>query len=202
MQSDLATLIDDEITQMNALCTELLQTAKLKAPQVGLEMERVNLEDLVASLLEGRSDEAGRNRIQVAIDTPGLSVRADRGLLAMILTEYVENALKYSTPDTPTEIAARESDAQILISVHNFGPAIPIEDRERIFERFYRSPDQKDAIPGTGIGLSIVRKAAEANHGHVWAISDKEEGTTFFLSLPARANEEATECDSPMEQRS
>jgi signal transduction histidine kinase len=56
--------------------------------------------------------------------------------------------------------------------------------RERIFERFYRAPDLKDAVLGAGIGLSVVRKAAEAHHGHVWAISNDKEGTTFFLSLP------------------
>ena len=71
--------------------------------------------------------------------------------------------------------------------MHNLGPTIPIEDRERIFDRFYRSPDLNDSIPGTGIGLSVVRKAAEAHHGHVWVISDDKEGTTFFVSLPTGA---------------
>jgi len=71
--------------------------------------------------------------------------------------------------------------------VHNFGSRIRIEDRERIFERFYRSPELKDSVPGTGIGLSVVRKAAEAHHGHVWVISDEKSGTTFSLSLPMDA---------------
>jgi two-component system sensor histidine kinase KdpD len=75
--------------------------------------------------------------------------------------------------------------------VHNFGSTIRIEDRERIFDRFYRAQDMIDSVPGTGIGLSVVRKAAEAHHGHVWVISDDKEGTTFFVSLPiaARRNE-------------
>jgi two-component system sensor histidine kinase KdpD len=68
--------------------------------------------------------------------------------------------------------------------VHNFGSTIRIEDRERIFDRFYRAQDMIDSVPGTGIGLSVVRKAAEAHHGHVWVISDDKEGTTFFVSLP------------------
>jgi len=110
-------------------------------------------------------------------------VRADRELLAMILTQYIDNARKYSTAGTPIEIAARARHSEILISVHNFGSTIRIEDRERIFERFYRSKESKDAVPGTGIGLSVVRKAAEAHHGHVWVISDNKEGTTFYLSL-------------------
>jgi len=71
-----------------------------------------------------------------------------------------------------------------MISVHNVGPAIPISDRERIFQRFYRSEGSKDMAAGTGIGLSAVKMAAEAHRGHVWVISDPREGTTFFLSLP------------------
>jgi two-component system sensor histidine kinase KdpD len=72
----------------------------------------------------------------------------------------------------------------VLISVHNFGPAIPIADREKIFKRFYRSEGTMHLAAGTGIGLSTVKMAAEAHHGHVWVISNANEGTTFFLSLP------------------
>jgi signal transduction histidine kinase len=72
----------------------------------------------------------------------------------------------------------------VLFSVHNFGSTIRIEDRERVFDRFFRSADQKDVAPGTGIGLSVVKKAAQAHQGHVWVVSDDREGTTFFLSLP------------------
>jgi two-component system sensor histidine kinase KdpD len=77
------------------------------------------------------------------------------------------------------------SRSEVVISVHNVGSTIGIGDRERIFDRFYRAPDVRDSVPGTGIGLSIVRKAAEAHQGHVWVISDNKEGTTFFVSLPA-----------------
>ena len=126
-----------------------------------------------------------RNRFQVAVDAPELSVCVNRGLLAMIVTQYIENARKYSTPDTPIAIVGRKSRTDVVISVHNFGSTVRLEDRERIFDRFYRAPDVRDSIPGTGIGLSVVRKAAEAHHGHVWVISDEKEGTTFFVSLPS-----------------
>jgi signal transduction histidine kinase len=72
----------------------------------------------------------------------------------------------------------------VLISVHNFGPAIPIADRDRIFQRFYRSEEATHLAAGTGIGLSTVKMAADVHRGHVWVISNANEGTTFFLSLP------------------
>jgi two-component system sensor histidine kinase KdpD len=121
------------------------------------------------------------------VEEPALSVCVDRALVAMILTQYIDNARKYSTPDTPIVVAARMSHAEMLISVHNVGSTIQIEDRERIFDRFYRAHDSKGSVPGTGIGLSVVRKAAEAHHGHVWVISDQQEGTKFFLSIPIAA---------------
>jgi len=182
-QRDLVTLIDGEAVRLNILCTQLLKAAKLEAKQAGLETAEVNLLDLVSEVLASHPTEGERNSIQVAVEDPSLTVRADRELLAMILTQYIDNARKYSTAGTPIEIAARARHSEILISVHNFGSTIRIEDRERIFERFYRSKESKDAVPGTGIGLSVVRKAAEAHHGHVWVISDNKEGTTFYLSL-------------------
>jgi len=183
-QLDLVTMIDEEAIHLNELCTRLLLTAKLKSDQVGLETDEVNLQEIISDVLAGRPAETHRNTIQVAVDDPAMSVCVNRGLLATILTQYVDNARKYSTPNTPIEIRARRSHTEVLISVHNFGSTIRIEDRERIFDRFYRVPDMKDSVPGTGIGLSVVKKAAEAHHGHVWVISNEKEGTTFFLSFP------------------
>jgi two-component system sensor histidine kinase KdpD len=183
-QAELVTLIDDQTVRLNELCTRLLQTAKLDPIQVDLNADEVNLKELISEVLAGGSVENGRNRIRVTVDDPALTMRVDRKLLGMILTQCVDNAEKYSNPGTPIKIDARKSHGEVLISVHNFGTPIRIEERERIFDRFYRSPDRKDAVPGTGIGLSVVKKAAEAHHGHVWVISDQKEGTTFFLSLP------------------
>lgn len=184
LQRELASLIDSEAVRLNELCTRLLLTAKLEADQVSLQTREVNVQELVLGVLASRAAEEVRGRIEVAMDDPALAVCVDRGLLAMILTQYIDNARKYSAPGTPIEISARMTHSEVLISVHNFGSSIRIEDRERIFDRFYRTPDVKNSVPGTGIGLSVVKKAAEAHHGHVWVVSDEAAGTTFFLALP------------------
>jgi len=189
-QTDLVTLIDKESVRLNALCTRLLQTAKLEGEELDLQTDEVNVQSLLSEVLADRSSDEERGRVEIALADPTLTVRADRGLLTMILSQYLDNARKYSTSGTPIELTARKSHTEVVFSVHNLGSTIRIEDRERIFERFYRSPDVKDSVPGTGIGLSVVRKAAEAHHGHVWVISGDKEGTTFFLSLPASARRE------------
>ena len=182
-QLDLAKLIEGETARLSELCTRLLLTAKLEQHQVGLQTNEENIQELISEVLASQIAKL-RERIEVAVEDPALSVSADRELLMMILTQYIDNALKYSGPKTPIRIGARMSRSEVVISVHNVGSTIRIEDRERIFDRFYRAPDMRDSVPGTGIGLSIVRKAAEAHQGHVWVISDAKEGTTFFVSLP------------------
>ena len=186
-QQDLVTLIDSEATRLSKLCTRLLVAAKLEADKVALDTDNVNVGNLVLDVLATQAVQAEKDRIRVVMEDPALTVRVDRALLEMILAQYIDNARKYSTPDTPIDIETRMNRTEVLISVHNFGSTIRIEDRERIFDRFYRSPDLKDSVPGTGIGLSVVKKAAEAHHGHVWAVSDEKEGTTFFLALPVAA---------------
>jgi len=185
LQHDLVSLINEEAIRLNQLCTKLLLTAKLEAGKVGLQMDEINLHDLVNEILEVPPALAHRSRIQLVMEDRKLTLPVDRALLSMILTQYLGNALKYAAPDTVIEVGIRESHTEVLFSVHNFGPTIRIEDRERVFDRFYRANGSRDSVPGTGIGLSVVRKAAQAHHGHVWVISSDEEGTTFYLSLPS-----------------
>lgn len=186
-QSEMASLIEEEITRMSELCTRLLLTAKLEPGTMGLKTSEVNVRELLDMLFRDKSGNSDSNDIEVCVEDPSMTIHADRGLLAMILNQYVDNACKYSTRGTQIKIEARRSYSEILFSVHNYGSTIRLDERERIFDRFYRSPDHAASTPGTGIGLSVVRKAASAHHGHVWVVSDDKEGTTFFLSLPEDA---------------
>lgn len=184
LQRDLAKLIEGEAVRLSELCTRLLTTAKLESEQVGLRATEVNVQELISEVLASRLAKEERDRIEISVDDPALAIWVDRGLLAMILTQYIDNARKYSTPGTPIKIGVQVSHTEVMISVHNYGLPIRMEDRERIFDRFYRAEDFRESVSGTGIGLSVARKAAESHHGHVWVISDQKEGTTFFLSLP------------------
>jgi len=180
----LADLINEEAVNLNQLCTRLLQTAKLEASSVKLHTEPVIVSRLVKDVVSDLSGTLKGHPIELSIEEQKSPLQADRELLKMILTQYLDNAAKYSAPDTPIDIAVRESNSELILSVRNQGSQIRFQDRERVFERFYRSSDAKEQVPGTGIGLSIVKKTAEAHQGHVWVISTEEEGTTFFLSMP------------------
>jgi two-component system sensor histidine kinase KdpD len=183
-ESELAELIDEESVNLNQLCTRLLQTAKLEASSVALRTEPVIVSRLVKDVLEDLSGTLKEHPIELSIEEQETPLQGDRELLTMILTQYLDNAAKYSAPDAPIDIAVRESNSELLLSVHNQGSLIQMQDRERIFERFYRGSEAKDHAPGSGLGLSIVKKAAEAHRGHVWVTSAEQDGTTFFLSIP------------------
>jgi two-component system sensor histidine kinase KdpD len=123
----------------------------------------------------------------VAIDLPDddLILQCDRQLMVMLLTQYIDNACKYSIFGTTITIRAVQNRAEIIFSVHSFGPVIPISDRERIFNRYYRSSTHSNRATGTGIGLSVAKRVAQIHGGYVWVTSDELEGTTFFAAIPA-----------------
>jgi two-component system sensor histidine kinase KdpD len=183
-QVGLASLIEDETTQLNLLCTRLLQTARLEAEEFSLAKEEIPVARLVNRVLEERAAGMDGHPVEVEMLDSNLTIRGDSELLSMALAQFLDNAAKYSFAGGRVKVEAWESHSEVMISVHNYGPAIPISDRERIFQRFYRSEGAKDMAPGTGIGLSTVKMAAEAHKGHVWVISNQAEGTTFFLALP------------------
>jgi two-component system sensor histidine kinase KdpD len=81
---------------------------------------------------------------------------------------------------------AIKQSSQVVFSVHSVGPQIPESDFERVFDRYFRSSIPSNKAPGTGIGLSVAKRAAQAQGGHVWVKSDRDRGTTFFASLPIR----------------
>jgi two-component system sensor histidine kinase KdpD len=183
-QRELVTLIDEESRQLNELCTRLLQTAKLEADDFSVRKDELSIQQLIAGVLSERRGRMEGHEVEVAIDDPDLTIRGDGELLSMALVQYLDNAAKYSFDGTPVKVAAWESHSEAFISVHNMGPPIPIEDREHIFQRFYRSKGAAHLAPGTGIGLSAVKMAIESHRGHAWVISNADEGTTFFMSLP------------------
>jgi two-component system sensor histidine kinase KdpD len=183
-ESELANLINEESLNLNQLCTRLLQTAKLEASTTLLRTEPVVVSKLVKDVLADLSTALKGHPVELTIEEHDTPLQGDRELLKMILTQYLDNAAKYSPPETPIGITVRESKSELFLSVRNQGSLIHMQDRERVFERFYRGAEAKKSAPGTGVGLSIVKKAAEAHNGHVWVVSAEEEGTTFFLSMP------------------
>jgi two-component system, OmpR family, sensor histidine kinase KdpD len=190
VQAQLVTLIDEHATRLSALTSHLLQMAKLDSKEIHLRREQILLAPFIQRVVDGCVGQLCGHAVQFLIKDQDLAVSGDRQLLAVTITELLTNAAKYSNADTQIDVSVRNEDGHVLIAVHNSGPAIAFAERELIFDRFYRSPTTKHQASGTGIGLSVVKRTAEAHQGRMWVNSAPETGTTFFLSLPALVRSE------------
>lgn len=187
-EAELVTLIDDQSVVLNDLTTRLLQTARLEGAAIHLHREESSAAELFEDVLAPFQAQLERRPARIRLPQKDVPVSGDTGLIATALRQLVDNAIKYSNPGSTITLSGEMVNGEFLISVHNEGIPIRPEDRERIFERFYRSPGTEHRAAGTGLGLSITKKIAEAHAGRVWVDSDAS-GTTFYFSLPRPARE-------------
>lgn len=181
--------------RLERLVSDLLDMARIEAHALTLDPVEIDLGDAVdAAAARLRLASPGR---PVAIDLPpdGLEVLADWDRLGQILDNLLQNANRHAPSGTPITVeAAPGKRSMIIVRVIDQGPGVPVEQRERIFERFVRGlpggeteAHARGAVSrGTGLGLAIVRGLVEAHAGRVW-IEDSEEGegAHFAFTLPA-----------------
>lgn len=183
-QANLVALIDEQTAALTRLTTRLLKTSKLHASEMTPHMEKVAVLPLVEDVVASFAGQFADMQITIAVSRDDLSLRCDRGLIIALLTQYVDNAIKYGDAGTTITIRATEHATEIMFEVHSFGPVIPAGDLERVFDRFFRSSVSENKAPGTGIGLSVAKRSAQAHGGHVWVTSEYEKGTAFYASIP------------------
>ena len=145
---------------------------------------------MIEEVVDTLRDRLASMKVAIDLKDEDLVVCCDRQLMIMLLTQYIDNACKYSIFGTTITIRVVQNNAEVIFSVHSIGPAIPMADRERIFDRYYRSSTYSNRAPGTGIGLSVAKRVALIHGGYVWVTSDEIEGTTFFAAIPASAQKE------------
>ena len=121
--------------------------------------------------------------LEVACNEHSSMIAVDRRLLKLAIKQLLDNALKYSPPDTPVNIQVQDGNGIITVAVTDHGKGIPAQEQSRIFERLYRSPSIEHQMPGSGLGLSIAQNIVRAHHGDLTVTSRPGE-TTFRLTLP------------------
>ena len=184
-QADLVALIDEQTGLLSDLTTRLLTTARLDAGEVTINATPVGVGSLIEEVVASLRDRLASMKVVIDLQDDNLVVCCDRQLMVMLLTQYIDNACKYSIFGTAITIRVVHLNAEAIFSVHSYGPVIPIADRERIFDRYYRSSTNSNRAAGTGIGLSVAKRAAMIHGGYVWVASEENDGTTFFAAIPA-----------------
>ena len=164
-----------ELDSLTSLVADLVELARGGERQ--LRIEDVQLDDLVAGMVERAKARSPQSTFVTAFSPT--TVQVDPALVERAVSNLLDNAVKYSAPGTPIEVTVR--DGEVVVADH--GPGIAEEDLPRIFDRFYRAAAAR-AKPGAGLGLAIVREAAEAHGGKATAESTAT-GARFRLTLPA-----------------
>lgn len=180
----------EEVERLSRLTEELLILARLDA---GERSEAPANPTPVTPLLEDElkrlEPQAEERRITITLEgTPGLSVDVAPDALRLVVANLLQNAVKFSPSGGQVTVRMLRQGTQCLLAVSDTGPGIPLEERERIFDRFYRecssrSPD----IPGVGLGLAISRAVVEAHGGTIAVDSLPGSGATFTVRLPLAA---------------
>lgn len=189
-REELRGMMLDDVARLAALIDGILDANRVEHGRLAMARDEVDLSELVGESVHALSRRhklvEGAIAVQVA---PGLDMLTDETVLRTVVDNLVDNAIKYS--DAPREIQVRArlgGDREVLLEVEDQGIGIPKRDLKRIFERFYRAPEEAvRQRHGTGLGLFLVQALVRSLGGRVEAESEGEgQGTTMRVALPVR----------------
>jgi signal transduction histidine kinase len=176
-------LIDHETNRLAELVGDVLDTSRIESGSFSYTFADVDVGQLVresAAAAESGQDEV---RVRASVHSPLPPVRGDRERLRQVLTNLIDNAVKYSPTGDEVAVDAFAQNGRIYVSVQDRGPGVAPEHHSLIFEKFGRVSGEH-AKPGTGLGLFIARSIAEAHGGTLEINSAPRQGTTFTLEVP------------------
>jgi two-component system sensor histidine kinase KdpD len=182
-----ALIIEEEALRLNRFVADLLDLSRLSAGSVPLAIELNVAEDLIGATLQRVTGLSDGREIRASLDAPDpvLAGRFDFTQSLRILTNLLENALKYAPPELPIELRARREGAQLVFTVADRGPGIPPGEEDRIFAPFYRHQGARPDVGSAGLGLAIAQGLAVAQGGTLRHFPRPGGGSVFELRLPA-----------------
>ena len=183
---ELATVINEESDRLNRLVEEASEVAQLDAHQIEINLEPHQISEAVDLALQQSKHVLERHSVGTTIPDGLPPVRMDVKRIAEVLSQLLENAGKYSPPDTPIQICAEVRDNQLVTSVADHGPGIEDIEQTMIFEKFYRGRNQRVSVQGTGMGLAIAKAIVELHGGTIGLTSQLGRGSVFWFTLPLR----------------
>jgi signal transduction histidine kinase len=182
-RAEYLSLIVKEGERLKRLIDNLLSLQRLRAGFGLIDPGPVLLYPLLHEVAEHYRTPLIHQRIEIDCSPDIPPILGESLKLHEVVSNLLDNALKYAPGGKKIVLGARAEDVQALLWVQDEGPGIPDEQKERIFERFYRL-DEPRKTAGTGLGLALVKEIALAHGGRVWVESTPDQGSTFYLSLP------------------
>jgi two-component system phosphate regulon sensor histidine kinase PhoR len=183
---DLLDMIAVQSKRLAALVEEILLTGQLDSGSLSVVTEPFDPEELVWTAAAAARLRAGdTTTIDVSIPAVLPKVAGDPERTRQVLTNLVDNAIKYSPHGGRIELGVEADAGYVRFTVRDEGLGIPLGEQQRIFEKFYRlDPDHRRGISGSGLGLYICRELVRSMNGRIWVESDPDRGSTFTFELP------------------
>jgi signal transduction histidine kinase len=181
----------EEVDRLTSLVDALLRLSHADAGTVVLSTERLDLGQLARDVAGSLAVLADERSQRIALDlADGVSVNADRLVLREAVTNIVDNAIKHSPRGSSIQVDVRTDGSQALLTVTDEGPGVPVEYRDRVFDRFFRIDEGRSReYGGTGLGLAIAKSAVEANGGRLSVDAGPSGGSAFRIALPLKGDQ-------------
>jgi signal transduction histidine kinase len=182
-------IVDRNSERLLELVSDLLFLAQIEAGKLGIERGQVDLNRIVEECIETSSPVADSRGIELSSNIDRVArLEGDRARLAQVLDNLVSNALKFTPTGGRVEVRLSAEDGAAVLEVKDSGVGIPTDEQEHLFERFFRSSTAtENAIPGTGLGLTITKAIVERHGGRIEVESSEIAGTTVRVQLPLAA---------------
>ncbi|MBU2676400.1 MAG: ATP-binding protein [Gammaproteobacteria bacterium] len=185
-QIEAANVIAAEVDRLSSLITGLLNMTQIESGSITPDRSLVKLQDVVAAAFEEAKHLAADKNCTFKLDIPKEMnpVFVDKNLIRIAITNLMSNAVKYNKDDGSVTVTVEDTEDAIQIRVADSGIGISEEEEARIFEKFYRSTDERvQSIGGHGLGLALAKQIIELHHGKLLLNRDREEGAEFIINL-------------------
>jgi two-component system sensor histidine kinase KdpD len=186
VRDDLLATIEEEASRLSRFVANLLDMTKIEGGTLQASNDRVDVSDVVAATVRRARLSWPQRKVITATDAKLPNATGDAALLEQLVFNLLDNANKYSGPDSKTIVATRNAGTDLVLTVEDQGQGIPPEDLDRVFEKFYRVKGDDGRAPGTGLGLAICRGIVKTMGGSIKAESpiDNGHGTRIVVTLP------------------
>lgn len=179
-------LCHEELERLGGMVEQILSLSLEKRKDIRLVIEMLSLNDLIEKIIEQQKIKSARPfHVRISFCPEEISLKADRIHLYSIISNLVDNAVKYADKESEIEIKAEAADGNVRICIQDNGPGIPEEYLPHIFDKFYRLPSSRQsAVKGYGIGLFYVKTMVQKHGGTIAVESIPRKGTCFIITLP------------------
>jgi signal transduction histidine kinase len=184
------TIIDEEADRLHLLIEDLLDSSRLKAGTMFMQLQPVRLDVILREIVVRSTSRYASLTVQLHTDRD-VVVMADPSRITQVFDNLISNAVKYA-PGSPVMISLKNTTNICAITVEDQGPGIAKEHLGHLFERFYRVPETRVANHGTGLGLFIVKEIIHGHGGEIKVDSKVSKGTTFTITLPTKFDNQET----------